>query len=595
MGLGTTAALINAMTQKTEKELSRVKTAIQGKADEPTGTKSAGKVYGLDSNLHPVWVEQSGDGGMIPGERISGNPINNETDNLLGSWTDGKYATGKSSSNDYNGLSYATAEIGEYDHVIVSCYTAPSNSSGYPFVFFNINSEAKWVGSETYETVGTKTYKVPVPAGATHISTNVLTAEKEPAVVKGVRSVTQKILSWLTLGEINLSDEFSASLVESIKDGLVVDPTMIDGEKKPFGGNDPSDLTTEAGYYTMKGKGVAPGFTNQFTHFEFTVQPNEIIKVYLGTNVDVITSGIVNTYFCIVDSDGYCVDQIPLEIDSEYVYTLRVPEDGHTCYITQSNSTTAWAKSYFDEFELGWLVLKGANIKHGSIPESAIGKSHARLDSIEKSFDFSGKTVLAFGDSITAGVANEGSGNISAGENSYIRLFCTKVNATLVNKSVGGATIAYRDNESVDSVYTQITETTSSADFIIIAGGTNDYNQGITVGNYGDVTEYTTYGALHLICEYLKVQYPNATVIFITPINVTKDFNRTPKEKIDEYRSAIYETATSYGYNVVNGADLVPVEKQSGWDTEFIHPSDGCHPTLKGHAMYFKNLCMKLL
>lgn len=40
MGLGTTAALINAMTQKTEKELSRVKTAIQGKPDEKNSTKS---------------------------------------------------------------------------------------------------------------------------------------------------------------------------------------------------------------------------------------------------------------------------------------------------------------------------------------------------------------------------------------------------------------------------------------------------------------------------------------------------------------------------------------------------------------------------
>ena len=40
MGLGTTAALINAMTQKTEKELSSVKTAIQGKPDEKESDKT---------------------------------------------------------------------------------------------------------------------------------------------------------------------------------------------------------------------------------------------------------------------------------------------------------------------------------------------------------------------------------------------------------------------------------------------------------------------------------------------------------------------------------------------------------------------------
>ena len=38
-------------------------TEINSKADEPTGTKSAGKVYGLDSNGHPAWVDGGGGGG----------------------------------------------------------------------------------------------------------------------------------------------------------------------------------------------------------------------------------------------------------------------------------------------------------------------------------------------------------------------------------------------------------------------------------------------------------------------------------------------------------------------------------------------------
>ena len=38
-------------------------TEINSKADEPTGTKSAGKVYGLDSNGHPAWVD--GGGGSV--------------------------------------------------------------------------------------------------------------------------------------------------------------------------------------------------------------------------------------------------------------------------------------------------------------------------------------------------------------------------------------------------------------------------------------------------------------------------------------------------------------------------------------------------
>lgn len=45
-----------------EDELSRQSGAINAKADEPTGTKSAGKVYGLNSSLEPIWVDQQGGG-----------------------------------------------------------------------------------------------------------------------------------------------------------------------------------------------------------------------------------------------------------------------------------------------------------------------------------------------------------------------------------------------------------------------------------------------------------------------------------------------------------------------------------------------------
>ena len=60
MGLGTTAALINAMTQKTEKELSRVKTAIQGvELDEKilrSELPGTSTVVVMDSNGNPTSI-----------------------------------------------------------------------------------------------------------------------------------------------------------------------------------------------------------------------------------------------------------------------------------------------------------------------------------------------------------------------------------------------------------------------------------------------------------------------------------------------------------------------------------------------------------
>lgn len=214
-------------------------------------------------------------------------------------------------------------------------------------------------------------------------------------------------------------------------------------------------------------------------------------------------------------------------------------------------------------------------------------------DSLFKPLKFNGKTAIAFGDSITEGVADDGNGNISAGSNSYINIFATRAGLALTNRAVSGSTITYANNEQYESVYTKVLAMTETPDFVIISGGTNDYNQGKELGSFGSTDKTNFYGALYQICEKLKTN--TATVIFITPINVTKDFNGHDRALLNNYRNAIYEVATSYGFNVVNGADLVPVTSQTGYDDTMINHVDGCHPTIKGHGLYARNLCGKLL
>lgn len=214
-------------------------------------------------------------------------------------------------------------------------------------------------------------------------------------------------------------------------------------------------------------------------------------------------------------------------------------------------------------------------------------------DSLFKPLKFNGKTAIAFGDSITQGIANDGNGNISAGSNSYINKFATRAGLALTNRAVSGSTITYAAGETYESVYTKVLAMTETPDFIIISGGTNDYNQGKELGSFGSTDKTNFYGALYQICEKLKTN--TAKVIFITPINVTKDFNGHDRALLNNYRNAIYEVATSYGFNVVNGADLVPVTEQTGYDDTMINHVDGCHPTIKGHGLYARNLCGKLL
>jgi lysophospholipase L1-like esterase len=176
---------------------------------------------------------------------------------------------------------------------------------------------------------------------------------------------------------------------------------------------------------------------------------------------------------------------------------------------------------------------------------------------------------------------------------SYIILFSNHVGATLTNRAVSGSCLCDADSVT-NSIYDRVTSYTDPADIIVVAGGTNDYNTGKPLGDYNSTDVKTVYGALRGMCEHIKTKYPDATVIFITPVNVTKDFPGAVLP-LDAYRNAIYEIATLYKFNVVDGSTLGLPSESGTWGNDMIDDSDGCHPTELGHYQYFKGLCMKLL
>ena len=220
-------------------------------------------------------------------------------------------------------------------------------------------------------------------------------------------------------------------------------------------------------------------------------------------------------------------------------------------------------------------------------------KTISLKESIYKPFDFAGKKITAFGDSITSGVTSPG---LVAGM-PYIRYFADHVGATLNNMAISGSKIA---DSGQYSIYNRITVTfTGETDFIVIAGGTNDFNSGVELGAFDSTAGTSTfYGALKGICEYLATNYSTTTVIFITPIPYTNKDENTPNTAgytLNQYRQAIYEIGTLYGHSVVNGADLGMPTKPGGWGNAMCDDTDGCHPTEDGHKLYARSLAGKLL
>ena len=238
----------------------------------------------------------------------------------------------------------------------------------------------------------------------------------------------------------------------------------------------------------------------------------------------------------------------------------------------------------------GESVLGSGNLVVENSPKLKYG------DSIAKPFDFNGKIIQFYGDSITAGVI---SGQHDSSDKGYAALFCEMVGATMHNGAISASTTAQYQGTATQSVYDVINNSQSiAADYIVIAGGTNDYYYQIPIGLYNSTTPTDFYGGLNEICEMLKTKAPNAKVIFITPINKpTKPTITTKEYDLDDYRNAIFEVATTYGHSVVDGTSLGFPDKHGANLNTFSYKMvwDGVHPTVDGHKMYARSLCGKLL
>ncbi len=198
-------------------------------------------------------------------------------------------------------------------------------------------------------------------------------------------------------------------------------------------------------------------------------------------------------------------------------------------------------------------------------------------------------TLTAFGDSITAGYTSP---KLEITENSYIRIFADKNNMTLNNFSESSSCLTYSEEQETTSVYEKVISFSDSTDVIIIAAGINDYSRGRELGDFHDTEPTTFYGAMRSVCTFLKENYADETVIFITPIETTRKF-KTSIASLNDYRRAIYEIATEYGFNVVDGREMGFPSEECAY-SELVM-SDGIHPTQKGHEIFAKNLSGVLL
>lgn len=215
--------------------------------------------------------------------------------------------------------------------------------------------------------------------------------------------------------------------------------------------------------------------------------------------------------------------------------------------------------------------------------------------------DLTGKKVVVLGDSITEGAA------ASCEENVYHQRLKKMLNlGELVAYGIGGTRIARQITPCKEPRFDldfnmRADEMDIDADLAIVFGGTNDFGHGdAPLGNFGDDTVYTFYGACKCLFEKLVKTY-NGNVVVITPLHrfgednpFGEDSNKpAPGPILQEYVHAILQTAKSMNLNILNLWDDYDLNPNLGENAKYFI-CDGLHPNDDGHQLIAQKLAAYL-
>lgn len=234
--------------------------------------------------------------------------------------------------------------------------------------------------------------------------------------------------------------------------------------------------------------------------------------------------------------------------------------------------------------------------KRGSYEETILQNKYNQEIIRNNRIDFSDKKIVCLGDSITAAANLEKLEDYQ--QYSYPAYLKKLLGAGSVeNLGIGGSSIGrYWENAFVDR-YKDIPQ---DADIILVMGGTND---GFCVsqedfGTMKDREERTFIGDLDELMRGLKENYPDAQIVFITPLpNVLHDMLRKERDYLlpqtmianamkelgDEYEIPVIDL---YNSNVLDSHDAAVI---------YNYMPDGVHCNPEGYQVLAEKIAAELI
>lgn len=212
--------------------------------------------------------------------------------------------------------------------------------------------------------------------------------------------------------------------------------------------------------------------------------------------------------------------------------------------------------------------------------------------------DFSKLKIACLGDSITD--ATNLVDDYPDGEYrqySYPARLSEILGADVENFGIGGSSYGRYWDKAFCERYQDIPEDT---DMIIIMGGANDgfcLHENM-VGSMEDREPRTLYGDLDELMKGLKDNYPNAEVIFMTPMpNLLHDVLRKERPELLSQTvivDAVTSLANEYGFEVI---DLYNSNFFDSHDAEIVseYLPDSVHPNEEGYEIFAKHVAAEIM
>jgi lysophospholipase L1-like esterase len=205
--------------------------------------------------------------------------------------------------------------------------------------------------------------------------------------------------------------------------------------------------------------------------------------------------------------------------------------------------------------------------------------------------DIRGKKINFLGDSIT-----QGCGVVIPGNIYHERLASEYGLAAARNYGIGGTRIARQTKPSLYAEWDldfvlRVDHLDPDADIIVVFGGTNDFGHGdAPLGTMEDRTPFTFYGACHTLCQKLIEKFPEALIVFMTPLhrleedNINGDGSKVPMGNLKVYINILKEVLEFYSIPTLDLWACSGIQPKVDVLKEKYCP-DGLHPNDAGHKL----------